>query len=84
MDSFTHWGRKGGGVRVVSFLLPHRGRRCFPYMLFYVNVFTCLNVCVHVCLSTLCVWCPQQSEEVIGSPRTGVTMVVGHHVGAEN
>ena len=37
--------------------------------------------CLQICMCTR--W-PQQSEEEIESPGTGIAMIANHHVGAEN
>lgn len=53
---------------------------CFSLYVSYILSFYCnLGVCVHLCeYMHLCVQCTQGLEENIGSPRAGVTKVVGN------
>lgn len=43
----------------------------FHFSFFYVyGCFTCMYICVHICV---CAWCPWRPEEVVRPPRTEVT-----------
>lgn len=57
----------------------------FHIIFLYIYCMWCVWVfCLHVHVCTAWVQGPWRSGEGIGSPRTGITDTVNHHVGAEN
>lgn len=46
--------------------------KVFFYFYFLCLVFACMHVCVHMCMSTMCVTCTQEGQSGHQSPETGV------------
>ena len=64
--------------------------KCFIFLFIFLYVYDCFPECtyvcmyvsMYVCMYTTCVLVLRRSEEGVGSPKTGVTKVVHHRVGA--